>query len=130
MEEVVSEPEKPTSVTSTMAASDAQPTPATASTAAPSGLLEYASPLQAELTHRQRRLATSAAWFGGIPLTLGCLDFLLWIPTRDRGSFFVLGGLIIILIGLLLTFVGGLLLLILLCSIQGSGKFKLFLRTK
>ena len=88
---------------------------------------EYAAPLQAELTPTQQSLATSAAWFGAIPLALGCIDFLMWVVFRD--DIFAFGGLIIILIGLLLTFIGGLLLLILLCSIRGTGKLKLFFKT-
>ena len=88
---------------------------------------EYAQPLQAELTHNQYVLTRSAAWFGAFPLALGCLDFLLWIPTRS--DVFALGGLLIILLGVLCTFIGGLLLLIQLCSIRGAGKFQLFLKT-
>src|SRR3954453_13250221 len=60
---------------------------------------EYAAPLQAELTHNQQLLAKLATAFGALPLTLGCIDFLLWIPTRAH--IFEFGGLLIILLGLL-----------------------------
>jgi hypothetical protein len=88
---------------------------------------EYAQPLQAELTHDQYVLGRIAAWFGALPLALGCVDFLLWIPTRS--DVFALGGLLTIFLGLLCTFLGGLLLLIQLCSIRGAGKFKIFFKT-
>src|SRR5690349_14920168 len=88
---------------------------------------EYAAPLTAELTQNQRLIAKLATWFGALPLTLGVLDFLLWIPTREK--VFELGGLLIILLGLFCTFIGGLLLLIQLCSIRGSGKLRLFFVT-
>ena len=88
---------------------------------------EYAAPFQAEVTQNQRLLGKLAACFGALPLTLGCLDFLLWIPTR--ANVFVVGGLLIILLGLVCTFIGCLLLLIQLCSIRGVGKLKLFFRT-
>jgi hypothetical protein len=88
---------------------------------------EYASHFQAELTENHRLLARLATCFGALPLTLGIFDFLVWIPTRAH--VFELGGLLIILLGLLCTFIGALLLLIQLCSIRGSGKLKLFFRT-
>jgi len=88
---------------------------------------EYAAPLQAELTDNQHLLTKVAACFGAFPLTLGILDFLLWIPTR--APVFEMGGVLIIYLGLACTFIGGLLLLIQLCSIRGSGKLRLFFKT-
>lgn len=88
---------------------------------------EYAQPLQAELTENHRLLAKLAASFGALPLTLGILDYLMWLATHD--AVFELGGLLIIFLGLFCTFIGGLLLLIQLCSIRGTGRFKLFFNT-
>jgi hypothetical protein len=89
-------------------------------------MVEYATAVAkpAELTDGQRAMMTVAAYMGALPLTLGCLDFLLWVPTRAQ--IFVVCGLLIVQLGIVCTCIGMLMLLVCLCSLRGTGRVSVF----
>jgi len=92
----------------------------------PAMVVEYATAVakRAEVTDGQKAMMTVAAYMGALPLTLGCLDFLLWIPTRAQ--IFAVCGLLIILLGVVCTCIGMLMLLVCLCSLRGTGRVSVF----
>src|SRR6185312_5569513 len=82
---------------------------------------EYARPPGPEKPGKLVRIAMAC---GVIPLVFGCLDFLLWIPTRD--DTLELGGLLIIEGGTVVVLIGMLFLLAHLAWLDGPRRFKRF----